>query len=114
LRNAIDHAVIVARGGVIGPQHLPDPLPDTTPSKAADLTLDQQISQLIRQWAEQQLAGDNREEGELYQEFLDMVEPALLQIVLAVSSDQCAVAARQLGMHRTTLRKKLDEYGLGD
>ena len=41
-----------------------------------------------------------------------MVEPPLLAAVLERHHGQCAGAARRLGLHRTTLKKKLDQYGV--
>jgi DNA-binding protein Fis len=36
----------------------------------------------------------------------------LLEAALRKHHNQCAEAARALGIHRTTLRKKLDQYGI--
>ena len=69
-----------------------------------------QISELIRNWAELQLADDDAA-MELYERLLEIVEPPLLAAALE-KHHQCATAARRLGMHRTTLRKKLDRYGI--
>ena len=44
--------------------------------------------------------------------FLRLVEPSLLKAAIEKHRGQCASAARQLGLHRTTLRKKLDDYGI--
>jgi len=35
-----------------------------------------------------------------------------LAAVMEQARGQCAAAARQLGLHRTTLRKKLDQFGI--
>jgi two-component system nitrogen regulation response regulator GlnG len=48
----------------------------------------------------------------LFDELLAIVEPPLLDAALRKHHGQCAAAARTLGMHRTTLRKKLDQYGI--
>ena len=45
---------------------------------------------------------------------LQVVEPPFLRAVMQEYHGQCATAARQLGLHRTTLRKKLDQYGIED
>jgi len=52
------------------------------------------------------------EEGQLYDDLLRAVEPPLLEAVLEKCRGQCAGAARLLGLHRTTLKKKLDQYGV--
>ena len=109
LRNTIEHAVIIARGGQIEPDQFPPPAPlagitsDTTPVAT--------LSQLIQQWAESRLQEDGERE-DLYERFLSVVEPPLLNATLAHELGQCTSAARKLGLHRHTLRKKLDQYGI--
>ena len=110
LRNAVEHAMIVARGGTILPEHLPAP----TPVAAADERQggeEERIASMVHAWAEMQLADPDKAE-ELYEKLLAIVEPPLLQAALARHRGQCATAARTLGMHRTTVRKKLDHYGI--
>lgn len=109
LRNTIEHAVIVARGGQIEPDHLPAPAP--APGKVTDVTPSDALSQLIRQWAESRLREDGEQE-DLYERFLSVVEPALLSATLTHELGQCTSAAKRLGLHRHTLRKKLDQYGI--
>jgi two-component system nitrogen regulation response regulator GlnG len=112
LRNAVEHAVIVARGGGIEPDHLPPPAPPIWPAApAAAGPPKDRLAELIRQWAEIQLAQPG-EEGQLYDDLLRAVEPPLLEAVLEKCRGQCAGAARLLGLHRTTLKKKLDQYGV--
>jgi two-component system nitrogen regulation response regulator GlnG len=65
----------------------------------------------VAQWAATRLRED-ASEGRLYEELLKLVEPALLRAALEKHHGQCLAAARELGIHRTTLRKKLDEHGL--
>jgi two-component system, NtrC family, nitrogen regulation response regulator GlnG len=42
---------------------------------------------------------------------LKIVEPPLLEAAME-HYGQCVAAARALGIHRSTLRKKLEQYGL--
>ncbi len=109
LRNVIEHAVIVARGGMIEPEHLPPPAPPVG-QPLSESPLDS-LPQLIRQWAESRLREDGDRE-DLYEQFLNLVEPPLLSTTLTHEHSQCAAAARKLGLHRHTLRKKLDQYGI--
>jgi two-component system nitrogen regulation response regulator GlnG len=112
LRNAIEHAVIVARGGTIGPEHLPAVLPALAPVDHAQPTdVAARIDELLREWAQCELLQRNTA-GDLYNRLLAVVEPPLLDTVLQHHAGQCAAAARALGLHRTTLRKKLDQYQL--
>ncbi|MGA2064598.1 MAG: sigma-54 dependent transcriptional regulator [Thermoguttaceae bacterium] len=116
LRNAIEHAMILARGGIIAPEHLPPPLLPLgtagTSGGAAGALREDALAALVRGWAEAQLAG-SEDSRNLYEQFLSLVEPPLLQAVLEHCGGQCLAAARRLGLHRTTLRKKLDQRGLG-
>ncbi len=113
LRNVIEHALIVAREGLILPEHLPPPLANlgqTSPHvDSGDNAA--QLQTLISTWAQQKLtSGDS--DTHLYDEFLTLVEPPLLAASLEAQRGQCASAARVLGMHRTTLKKKIDQYGI--
>jgi len=67
---------------------------------------------MIRQWAELQLQ-DPAGGEDLYDRFLKFVEPPLLRAAMEHCGGQCLAAARCLGLHRTTLRKKLDDLGIG-
>jgi two-component system nitrogen regulation response regulator GlnG len=113
LRNAIERAAIVARGGEIRPEHLP-PASGRPPASTPDSQLDS-IRQQITRWTESRLREASREGGEggsLYEPFLELVEPPFLQEVLRRSQGHRAVAAQQIGIHRATLRQKLRKYGL--
>ena len=109
VRNAIEHAVIVARGGHIEPDQLPPPAPPA--GLRSDGTPGATLSQLIQQWAEAHLREDGERE-DLYERFLSLVEPPLLTASLTHELGQCTSAAKKLGLHRHTLRKKLDQYGI--
>jgi two-component system nitrogen regulation response regulator GlnG len=112
LRNAIEHALIVARGGPIQPEHLPAPVPDALSAEATGpVSVEQRLAGLVRRWAESELS-DADGADELYDRLLRLVEPPLLTAALEAYHGQCATAARRLGLHRTTLRKKLDQYGV--
>lgn len=108
LRNVIEHAVVLARSGQILPEHLPPPI--ASPLAAEDSSAGR-LQTLIRHWVETQLNGD-QSDGVLYEQFLALVEPPMLEAAMARFHGQCAAAARRLGLHRTTLRKKLDQHGL--
>jgi two-component system, NtrC family, nitrogen regulation response regulator GlnG len=110
LRNAIEHAMILARGGLIGLEHLPPPV---APGWVSDSVHEEAIASLVRQWAESELRkpGDGED---LYERFLNIVEPSLLRTVMEHCGGQCLAAARRLGLHRTTVRKKLDQFVIGD
>lgn len=112
LRHAIEHALIVARGPAILPEHLPASMPPLAASAPAD-DVDHAIAVAVRRWSERALA-DAARGGHVYDDLLAAIEPPLLDVALRRHRGQCATAARTLGIHRTTLRKKLTQYGLGD
>jgi two-component system nitrogen regulation response regulator GlnG len=111
LRNAIERAAILARGREIHPEHLPPPARPRDGVKIPSEELQHQLSQ----WTEHEmrsLAQGTASEETLYDRFLAMVEPPLLRSVLSANQGNRALAARQIGIHRATLRQKLRKYGL--
>jgi DNA-binding NtrC family response regulator len=113
LRNAIEHAMIVARGGIIDPEQLPEAAAASKSPTTKDLpTREASIAQQIRDWSRARLA-EEESPGDLHLRLLQMVEPPLLEEAME-RYGQCLAAARALGMHRSTLRKKLDQYHLED
>jgi two-component system nitrogen regulation response regulator GlnG len=69
------------------------------------------LRSLIDAWARERLKAGQPGEA-IYDEFLALVEPPFLEAALRKHHNQCASAARVLGIHRTTLKKKLDQYGI--
>jgi len=110
LRNAVEHAAIVARGRAIHPEHLPPPVTANSPAGAS---LEERIASEVATWVQQQLsaADPDAEMLDLYDKMLAVVEPPLLEATLAHTGGNRATAARLLGIHRTTLRQKLREGG---
>ncbi len=110
LRNAIEHATVLARDSAVTIEHLPPPAPAAVNAIAVQKDA---ITDLIRKWTEAELQCPHSTDN-LYASFLNLVEPAFLEAALRQHHGQCASAARQLGLHRTTLKKKLDQYGIDD
>ena len=110
LRNAIEHAMILARGGIIAVEHLPPPM---APATASEPIPEEALVSLVRQWADLQLQNPAGAD-DVYDRLLRCVEPPLLQAAMEHCGDRCLAAARRLGLHRTTLRKKLDGLGSGE
>ncbi len=112
LRNAIERAAIVARGREIRLDHLPPP---DGPVPASSAPAPDELARQIQQWLEAELRHPQRSQendSTLYDRFLTLVEPPLLRTVLRQSQGNRAMAARQIGIHRATLRQKLRKYGL--
>jgi DNA-binding NtrC family response regulator len=110
LRNAIEHALIMARGRAILPQHLP-PSVNVVSACDAPRQFDGQVAAAVRRWAERNL-DDAELAGRVYEQLLEVIEPPLLETALERHRGQCASAARKLGIHRTTLRKKMLQHGV--
>jgi DNA-binding NtrC family response regulator len=112
LRNAVEHAVVLVRRGVVLPEHLPPALPNfqaSTDDGSDTASLMRAVERLAAT-----LLSDANLSGAVYERFLQQVEPPLFAAALTQAGRQCAPAARALGLHRTTLKKKLDEYGIRD
>ena len=111
LRNAIEHAMILARGGSILPEHLPPPTP---PGNDSSGTRQAMLAAMIRDWARHELE-HSPQVTDLYERLLRVVEPPLLEMVLQRNHGQFLAAAKELGLHRVTLKRKTSLYrGLGD
>jgi two-component system, NtrC family, nitrogen regulation response regulator GlnG len=108
LRNALEHAAIVARGGPLLPEHFPRNALDPSAQTPAE-----QLAATVRKWlADRVRAAGGRPPADLYGELLRCVEPALLEDVMRRVQDNRWVAAQWLGLNRATVRKKLAHYGL--
>lgn len=115
LRNTIEHAIVVARDGLLLPEHLPAPMAnlvrrvDTIADDGASTV--EKVRKLLDSWTRERFARGESTDM-VYEDFLRLVEPPLLSAAIDIHRGQCASAARALGIHRTTLRKKIDQYGI--
>jgi two-component system nitrogen regulation response regulator GlnG len=107
LRNAVEHAVVLARQGAVLPSHLPA----ATPQFGEPTGVAPDMAMAAERLADQLLAEPSLTGG-VYDRFLQEVERPLLAAALNRHGQQCAPAARALGLHRTTLKRKLDQYGI--
>ena len=105
LRNALEHAMILARWGTLLPEHLPSPAPPPNESRSTRAST---LAAMVSDWAEAELQR-TPEAADLYDRLLKVIESPLFQTVLRRHHGQFAAAARQLGIHRVTLRKKTQE-----
>lgn len=110
LRNAIEHAGVVARSGVVHPEHLPAEQP-CLQSDCVLAPAGNNLKGMLQQRAEE-LLKDSTAHGEIYDKLLQEVEGPLLSIAMQKFDNECAPAARALGLHRTTLKKKLEQLDL--
>jgi two-component system nitrogen regulation response regulator GlnG len=112
LRNAIEHAAIVARGYPLRPEHLPPPSSTTEPpAEAASTTTE--IQTRLAAWARQECQKPaDSQKASIYERFLELAEPPIIQATYDHSGHNGAAAAQLLGIHRATLRQKLKRYSI--
>jgi two-component system, NtrC family, nitrogen regulation response regulator GlnG len=103
LRNAMEHAAIVARGGTIRPEHFPPPIGTAVAPGFAG-----RVEQLIREWVHE--SSKDNEPTDLYDKMLALVEPSLLDEVMKSTDNNRVAASRRLGLARATLRKLIAKY----
>ena len=107
LRNALEHAAILARDGPLEPAHFP-----RYAVEAGTQTPAEQLAGSVRRWLAEKVRVADEPPRELYDELLKAVEPALLEEVMRRLKGNRWVAAQWLGLNRATVRKKLAAYGL--
>ncbi|MEM8668403.1 MAG: sigma-54 dependent transcriptional regulator [Planctomycetota bacterium] len=105
LRNAIEHASVVARGRTLAVSDLP---PAQERASAADES-ESSLLPLIESWAQSQLA-TGVDIDDLYERMLAEFEPSVLRVALEHTKGNRAAAAKVLGIHRGTLREKLKRH----
>lgn len=104
LRNAIDHAVVMARGGPLTVEHLPAELEETRYGHDCAGDLDATICA----WVKRNLANGSADTtNDLYRQFLSEAESILFREVLEHTEKNRSAAAKILGLDRATLRSKL-------
>jgi two-component system nitrogen regulation response regulator GlnG len=110
LRNALEHAVIVARGGPLLPEHFP-----ATSGLHMATTPKEQLAAAVLNWFHEHVgAAGTATPTDMYDELLRCVEPPLLEELMRRLQGNRVLAAQWLGLNRATVRKKLTEYGLAD
>ncbi|MBA2115648.1 sigma-54-dependent transcriptional regulator [Bremerella alba] len=111
LRNAIEHAQILARSGVIEAEHLPVPVDRAWFTGASGETSTVgRLEANIRDWTKAQLSQEESEN--LWARFQSLAEKEMLAVLLEQCDGQYLAISRILGIHRTTVKKKCEQYGL--
>jgi DNA-binding NtrC family response regulator len=98
LRNALEHAVAVAPGRLILPQHLPREIRERTEAEAR---ISAGLRTELRLWLQKQI-----ESGATYRKIHDELEALVLRDLLAHFGNKPTLLARETGMNRVTLRRK--------
>jgi DNA-binding NtrC family response regulator len=113
LEHAVEYAAVVARGGTLRAEHLPQPAAatDATPLAAAAAA----VQVAVRDWsaAARRAFAEEAAPG-LHARAQAVVDEALLREMLAHTGGNRTAAARLLGLDRATLRAKLRGLGIDD
>jgi two-component system, NtrC family, nitrogen regulation response regulator GlnG len=106
LRNALEHAVIVANGSPLLPDHFP-----IAPVMAAG-TPEEQLRRAVLAWLIDRIGAGREPPRDLYEELLTCVERPLLEELMRRFQGNRWAAAQWLGLNRATVRKKLAKHHL--
>ncbi|WP_372719482.1 helix-turn-helix domain-containing protein, partial [Novipirellula sp.] len=107
LRNAVEHASVIARGRPLLLSDFPDERQSS--SVTARTPLDS-LSSAVAAWTTQELSAGSENLIDLNERFQSATMPILLQIVLRHTEGNRAAAADMLGIHRGTLREWIKRY----
>lgn len=111
LKNAVEHAVLLARGTPIRPEHLPAHILQALRGESP--LQGETLDDLVRTRTHRALdTAETVEEGNAYNEIIADVEKTILETALKRAAGNQVKASKLLGIHRTTLRKKIEELGL--
>ena len=108
LENVIQRAMVMAKSGVILPEHLPiEPVSMPVPDR------DQTLDEIVRRRLAECIQGlGQQSHANLYALIVGLIErPLLIEILKETGGNQLR-AAQLLGINRNTLRKKLREHGI--
>ncbi len=108
LRNAVEHASVMARGRVFELADFPVPQ-QRTPGGVREEAFS--LDTLVEAWTREQLeSAPDACPNDLHDRMVNATEPAMLRVVLEHTGGNRAAAAQLLGMHRGTLRDRLKRY----
>ena len=111
LKNAIEHAVILSRGATILPEHIPPHILQSL--RGEDPGQGIGLEDFVRQRTHRALdQAEGKEEGNAYMEVVTEIERTILDATLKRVAGNQVKASKLLGIHRTTLRKKIEDFGL--
>ncbi|MBE7467261.1 MAG: sigma-54-dependent Fis family transcriptional regulator [Planctomycetes bacterium] len=111
LRNAVEHAVLLARGQPLRSEHLPQHILQELRGESPQQG--EKLEELVRARTHKALdAIEAQGEGNVHGEIVADLERAIIDTALKRVAGNQVRASKLLGIHRTTLRKKIEEYGL--
>ena len=104
LRNTIERGVVLARKGVVKAEHLPESV--RSPLAPLETDVDAGIRRLVDRLVTEAPAGD------VFRQVESRWEKALLRRILEITNGNQLKASELLGITRTTVKRKMDLYGL--
>lgn len=108
LENALERAAVIARGGSISIEHLPAVLIGRDVLENPFVTIDQVIKQaFLHSVAEEPQEGES-----LFTRIIQRAERSVILAALEYCKWNQVRASKVLGINRSTLRNKLDDYNL--
>jgi two-component system nitrogen regulation response regulator GlnG len=118
LRHAVEYAAVVARGGSLRPEHLPQQVASVAGRAAAGSGLasaETVVGAAMKDWAAAARAAYAMcAAPDLHHRALQLVEATLFREALAHTGGNRTAAAKLLGLDRATLRSKLRSLGIDD
>jgi two-component system nitrogen regulation response regulator GlnG len=102
LRNALERGMVLARGGPVRPEHLPETVLSPRPLGESDV--EARVRELVEKLASQDPP------GQIFRQVEARWEKALLRHALERTGFNQVKAAEFLGINRMTLRKKIEQY----
>lgn len=106
LEHAIEFAAVVARGGMLRPEHLPPPTVLESAAGSVPAAGDDDVAAAVRRWLRSRLAGDAGA-TDLRDLLMSIVDAALAAEAVERTGGNRTAAAKLLGVDRATLRTKL-------
>jgi DNA-binding NtrC family response regulator len=104
LRNSVQHAAVMSKGNLVTVEDLPPSVREAEPGVEDD------FEAAVRRLVDEELKGEPPDD--LHASSVARLERLVIRQVLDFTGGNQFRAARILGLHRTTLRKKIAEYGL--
>jgi DNA-binding NtrC family response regulator len=104
LRNAIERGIVLARKGILLPEHLPDAI------RTPVVSLETDVEAGVRTIVERLVAASPP--GDIFRRVESRWEKALLRRVLDLTHGNQVKASDLLGITRTTVKRKMDLHGL--
>ncbi|XZE43261.1 sigma-54-dependent transcriptional regulator [Pirellulaceae bacterium SH467] len=119
LRNTVERAAVASHGNALNAEDLRKAATvldaRNAPRMVGSRQSEVELTSAVKHWlldhlSQQEGANSEEEHGMLYEDFLAVVEPPLLEELFHRLQFNRAATAAKLGLHRSTLRQKMRKY----